>query len=103
MIRSIIFDCADECVKRVALREPWQRKAAISPFDPIQMLTPVSSTSSRVNNPAIRTPRFNQIMQWATDGQITPYVSHTFELADYKQAMLAKWNGKVSGGCVLHP
>jgi NADPH2:quinone reductase len=56
-----------------------------------------------LNNPAIRAPRLNQVMQWAADGQITPYVSHTFELADYKQAMLAKWHGKVSGGCVLHP
>ena len=46
---------------------------------------------------------FNQAMLWATDGEITRCVSHTEELVDYRQAMLAKWNGKVSGGCVLHP
>ena len=56
-----------------------------------------------VNNPALRAPRLNQILQWATDGLIKPYVSNVYDLADYKEAMLAKWNGKVTGGCVLHP
>jgi NADPH2:quinone reductase len=56
-----------------------------------------------VNNPALRAPRLNQIMQWAADGLIKPYVSSVYDLADYKEAMLAKWNGKVTGGCVLHP
>jgi hypothetical protein len=26
-----------------------------------------------------------------------------FPLADFKQAMLAKWRGEVIGGAVLHP
>ena len=56
-----------------------------------------------VNDPSIRPPRFAQIMQWAADGRITPHVSHVYPLAEFKTAMRAKWNGEVSGGCVLHP
>ena len=36
-------------------------------------------------------------------GKLTPHVSHTFPLAEFKDAMRAKWNGEVIGGCVLHP
>jgi len=56
-----------------------------------------------VNDPTIRPPRFAQIMQWAADGRITPHVSHVYPLSEFKTAMRAKWNGEVSGGCVLHP
>jgi NADPH2:quinone reductase len=42
-------------------------------------------------------------LAWAGDGALRPYVSHVFPLADVKTAMLAKWNGEVTGGCVLHP
>jgi NADPH2:quinone reductase len=58
---------------------------------------------STVNDPALRAPRLAQILAWASSGAITPYVSHTFPLADYATAMRAKWNGEVVGGCVLHP
>ncbi len=58
---------------------------------------------STVMNPAIRAPRLTQVMQWAEKGKIRPYVSHTFPLADFKDAMRAKWSGEVVGGCVLHP
>jgi len=30
-------------------------------------------------------------------------VSHVYPLSEFKTAMRAKWNGEVSGGCVLHP
>ncbi len=58
---------------------------------------------STVEDPSIRAPRLAQVEQWAEEGKITPYVSHTFPLAEFKQAMLAKWRGDVIGGCVLHP
>ena len=29
--------------------------------------------------------------------------TRTWSLADFKDAMRAKWNGEVIGGCVLHP
>ncbi len=54
-------------------------------------------------DPSIRAQRLDALMQWTTEGKITPYVSHQFPLTDYKQAMHAKWSGKVIGGCVLHP
>ncbi len=58
---------------------------------------------SVVKDPSIRAERFAQVWRWATAGQITPHVSHVFALADFKDAMRAKWRGEVIGGCVLHP
>jgi NADPH2:quinone reductase len=42
-------------------------------------------------------------MQWAAEGKIRPHVSHVYPLAQYRRAMLARWNGEVTGGCVMHP
>ena len=56
-----------------------------------------------VNEPALRPPRLAQILAWAADGSIRPHVSHTFPLGEFKEAMRAKWNGDVIGGCVLRP
>ena len=58
---------------------------------------------STKNDPSIRGPRFEQVMRWVSEGKIKPYVSHTFPLNSFKEAMIAKWEGKVVGGCVLHP
>jgi NADPH2:quinone reductase len=58
---------------------------------------------STVMNPSLRGPRLAQVLEWAASGKVRPYVSHVFPLADFKQAMRAKWNGDVIGGCVLHP
>ena len=54
-------------------------------------------------DPSIRAPRLAQIMQWVGEGRIQPYISHEYKLADVKEAMIAKWEGKIIGGCVLHP
>ena len=32
-----------------------------------------------------------------------PCVSQTYELADSREAMLAKWNSQFSGKCMRHP
>lgn len=53
--------------------------------------------------PAIRVPRLESIFKWVGEGRITPYVSHTFPLAEYKRAMHAKLIGEGNGNCVLHP
>ncbi len=53
--------------------------------------------------PALRPPRLAQIMAWAAEGKLRPHVSHVFPLADFKEAMRAKWRGDVVGGAVLHP
>jgi len=54
-------------------------------------------------DPSIRVPRLEAIFRWASEGQLTPFVSHSFPFADYAGAMHAKLSGGVNGGCVLHP
>ncbi|MFO1279608.1 MAG: NADPH:quinone oxidoreductase family protein [Burkholderiaceae bacterium] len=56
-----------------------------------------------LNDPSLRAPRLARILQWVADGRLKPQVSRTWSLADFKDAMRAKWNGEVIGGCVLHP
>ena len=58
---------------------------------------------STVNDPSLRAPRLKTILEWAGTGRIRPYVSHVFPIAQFREAMRAKWNGEVTGGCVLHP
>jgi NADPH2:quinone reductase len=56
-----------------------------------------------VNDPSLRAPRLSYVLGWAAEGTLRPHVSHRFALADFKEAMLAKWRGEVIGGCVLRP
>ena len=56
-----------------------------------------------VNDPSLRAPRLARIMQWVNEGRLKPHVSRTYPLTDFKDAMRAKWQGEVVGGCVLHP
>ncbi|HRH00565.1 MAG TPA: NADPH:quinone oxidoreductase family protein [Polyangiaceae bacterium] len=58
---------------------------------------------STIRDPSIRAPRLAQVLAWAAEGRISPHVSHTFPLAEIKEAMRAKWSGEVVGGCVVHP
>lgn len=58
---------------------------------------------STVEDPSLRAPRLAQILAWAAEGAIVPFVSHAFPLAEFASAMHAKWRGEVIGGCVLHP
>jgi NADPH2:quinone reductase len=58
---------------------------------------------STVNDPSLRGPRLRQVLAWAEEGKITPHVSHVFPLAEFKEAMRAKWRGDVVGGCALNP
>jgi NADPH2:quinone reductase len=58
---------------------------------------------STVHDPSLRESRLKQVLEWAESGLIRPYVSHVFSLAQFKEAMRAKWQGEVTGGCVLHP
>jgi NADPH2:quinone reductase len=55
------------------------------------------------HDPSIRAPRLAQVLAWAGEGKVTPHVSHVFRLDEVVEAMRAKWNGEVTGGCVLHP
>jgi len=58
---------------------------------------------STVNDPSLRPPRLAQILSWAADGTVRPHVSHRFALAEFRAALLAKWQGAVIGSCVVHP
>jgi NADPH2:quinone reductase len=58
---------------------------------------------SSVNDPALRPPRLAQIFAWAESGLIRPHVSATFPLVAFKDALRAKWNGDIVGGCVVRP
>jgi NADPH:quinone reductase len=58
---------------------------------------------STVNDPSLRGPRLAQVWAWAEAGRLRPHVSHAFALADFQDAMRAKWRGEVVGGCVVHP
>ena len=52
-------------------------------------------------DPSIKVPRMETIYKLVEEGLIRPYVSHEFPLSEVKQALLAKWNRKVIGGCVV--
>jgi NADPH2:quinone reductase len=58
---------------------------------------------STVQDPSSRPPRLAQVLAWAAEGKIRPFVSHTFPLASFKDAMRAKWSGEVVGGAVVRP
>ncbi len=58
---------------------------------------------SSVQDPTLRPPRLAQVLAWAASGAITPHVSNTYPLTEFKTAMLAKWRGEIIGGAVLHP
>ena len=51
--------------------------------------------------PAIRAPRLKMIEDLVGRGLIKPHVSHEFPLAEVREALLAKWNRQVVGGCVV--
>lgn len=55
------------------------------------------------HDPSIRDQRNRDLMRWVEQGLLTPYISHSFPLAQAKEALLAKWNGEVVAGCVLRP
>ena len=58
---------------------------------------------STVNDPSLRRPRLQQILAWAERGELSPLVSKVYPLASFKEAMRAKWNGEIIGGCALRP
>ncbi len=55
------------------------------------------------NDVRIRAKRLKDIFQWVEEGKITPYISQVFSLKNVKEAMKAKWNGKIIGGAAVRP
>jgi len=58
---------------------------------------------STVRDPSIRAPRLAKVLEWTEQGKIRPQVSHRYPLSRILEAMRAKWEGQVVGGCVVHP
>jgi NADPH2:quinone reductase len=56
-----------------------------------------------LHDPSLREPRLERILRWVNEGKLRPHVSHVFPLAEFREAMRAKWRGEVIGGCVLRP
>ena len=54
-------------------------------------------------SPELREPRKSQVLQWAAEGQIKPYVSRVFPMSQAREALRARWEGSTAGGVALHP
>jgi NADPH2:quinone reductase len=54
-----------------------------------------------LNDPAIRGPRLAQLLEWVEAGRLRPLVSRRFPLAQFKEALLAKWRGEIVGASVV--
>jgi len=55
------------------------------------------------HDPTIRAKRLEDIFKWVEDGKISPYISDVFPLSEVKEALRAKWNGKIIGGAAIRP
>jgi NADPH2:quinone reductase len=51
----------------------------------------------------LRAAQLQQVLAWAEEGKLRPYVSHRFPLADFREAVRAKFDGDVTGSCVMNP
>jgi NADPH:quinone reductase len=58
---------------------------------------------SAQKDPMLRPTRLKKIREWVEEGKIKPHISHRFKLSEVKEALIAKWTGKIIGGCVIHP
>ena len=58
---------------------------------------------STQNDPSIRPPRVAQLKAWAEAELIKPSVSHSFDLESASDALMARWQGDVTGGCAVRP
>lgn len=61
------------------------------------------SAIAATRNPALRAERRAVLFDWAASGKIRPFVSHAYPLADFRAALMARWTGEITGGCVVHP
>lgn len=53
--------------------------------------------------PALRTARLAQILEWAREGRLRPLVSRVFAFADLGEALRAKWESRYPGNILVHP
>jgi NADPH:quinone reductase len=56
-----------------------------------------------MHDPTLRPTRLAWIHERIADGTLCPHVGQVYDLADYAEAMKAKWESRHLGGCVLRP
>jgi NADPH2:quinone reductase len=54
-------------------------------------------------SPELREPRKALILEWAAAGKIAPHVSRVFRMDQAREALRARWDGGITGGCALRP
>jgi NADPH:quinone reductase len=54
-------------------------------------------------DPSLRPTRLAWILARIKEGRLSPQVGPSFPLEQYQEAMVAKWESRFLGGCVLHP
>jgi NADPH:quinone reductase len=54
-------------------------------------------------DPNLRPTRLKWIVEKVSEGRLNPQVGPSFPLEKYQEAMLAKWESRFLGGCILHP
>lgn len=57
---------------------------------------------STLHDPTLRPRRLRRLRTWLGDG-LRPHHGPAFGLEDWRAALLAKWESRFVGGCVLHP
>jgi NADPH:quinone reductase len=55
------------------------------------------------HDPGLRAARLAQLLAWVDAGRLTPHVGPVFSLAEFREAMRAKWTSRFVGGCVVRP
>jgi NADPH2:quinone reductase len=54
-------------------------------------------------DPQLRPTRLQWILARVKEGKLKPHVGPSYPLEQFKEAMIAKWESRFLGGCVLHP
>ncbi len=55
------------------------------------------------HDPGLRPVRLAWIRERIAEGSLRPHVGPAFPLEEFRAAMVAKWESRFLGGCVLHP
>jgi len=62
---------------------------------------PTAITTHR--DPSVRIRRLEELLRWAAEGRLQPHAGKPYPLAEFAEAMRAKWKSRYVGGCVLRP
>ncbi len=54
-------------------------------------------------DPSIRAARLAALDGWIAEGRLTPFVQKAYGLSEVREALVAKWESRFVGGCVVRP